>query len=373
MPRVFLLSDIGNEPDDAQSLVRILTQPFEKLSSSGLPVYGMDGVGDGKDSEGSKRLVKAVDASDEPLWVPTISDQDNTGSWIRRNRPQLFYIASVHHFNRYALAAWGGISGDEYYNFPSFSNLDVVSPEWIQENIQSVGALGAKYPDADFIVEGDTPALLYLIPNGLSDPEHPEWGSWGGRYGPVTYGEGHYADSVDAIKGVSGRTIMSSQATVWRWREAFQNDFAARLKWSASSKFHDAPHAPVVVLNGDRSRKVVKMVVGEEEQYLEPSSNNNNPGRGVGRLELSDANAPIIAVTMPSKESLRAPGRNRRPDDDKHMHLILEVSDGTLVSYRRVVFTILGPAANDKTATDGKKPQETVHDEFSSTLEDRLG
>ncbi|GKT95735.1 hypothetical protein Ct61P_13585 [Colletotrichum tofieldiae] len=220
----------------------------------------MDGVGDGKDSEGSKRLVKAVDASDEPLWVP-----DNTGSWIRRNRPQLFYIASVHHFNRYALAAWGGISGDEYYNFPSFSNLDVVSPEWIQENIQSVGALGAKYPDADFIVEGDTPALLYLIPNGLSDPEHPEWGSWGGRYGPVTYGEGHYADSVDAIKGVSGRTIMSSQATVWRWREAFQNDFAARLKWSASSKFHDAPHAPVVVLNGDRSRKVVKMVVGEEE------------------------------------------------------------------------------------------------------------
>ncbi|WYZ39931.1 hypothetical protein EsH8_IV_000272 [Colletotrichum jinshuiense] len=470
-PRVFLLSDIANEPDDAQSFVRLLvytnelqieglvattsiwlndtTRPdlmhdivdaYEKalpnlrnhavgwpevshlrsLITSGLPVYGMEGVGEGKDSEGSKRLVNAVDASDEPLWVPvwggasvlaqalwhvnatrshsdiekfvaklrvyTISDQDNTGSWIRRHWPQLFYIASVHHFNRYALAAWGGISGEEYYNFPSFANSEVVSPEWIKQNIQSVGPLGAKYPDADFIVEGDTPSLLYLIPNGLSDPEQPEWGSWGGRYGPVTYGEGHYADSVDVIKGASGRTIMSSQATVWRWREAFQNDFAARIKWSASAKFTDAQHAPVIVLNGDTSRKVVKMVLKEDDvvgldarescdpdggeltfkwwQYLEPSSNNNNPGRDVGKLELSDTDAPIITVTMPSKETLRAPGRNRHPDDDKHMHLILEVSDGSLVSYRRVVFTILGPKSSDEALDIEKAAKDINHDEL---------
>ncbi|KAK1701851.1 hypothetical protein BDP67DRAFT_423333 [Colletotrichum lupini] len=472
-PRVFLLSDIANEPDDAQSLVRLLayandlqieglvattsvwlndtTRPdqmhdivdaygeallnlkkhapgwpeasyLKGLIATGLPVYGMDGVGEEKDSEGSDKLVKAVDASDEPLWVPVwggasvlaqalwhvnatrssseieafvsklrvyaISDQDNTGSWIRRNWPQLFYIASIHHFNRYAVAAWGGISGEEYYNFPSFSNQEVISPDWIRQNIQSVGPLGAKYPDADFIVEGDTPSLLYLIPNGLSDPEYPEWGSWGGRYGPVTYGEGHYADTVDVLKGASGRTIMSSQATVWRWREAFQNDFAARIKWSASPEFGDAHHAPVVVLNGDTSRKIVKMIVKEEDvigldarescdpdggeltykwwQYLEPSSNNNNPGRDVGRLELSDTDAPIITVTMPSEEALRAPGRNRHPNDDKHMHLILEVSDGTLVSYRRVIFTILGPMSKtgDEKSSAGKAAEQAVHDEL---------
>ncbi|KAI8240596.1 hypothetical protein K4K57_001766 [Colletotrichum sp. SAR 10_99] len=470
-PRVFLLSDIANEPDDAQSLVRLLvysnelrveglvattsvwlndtTRPdqmhdivdayeevlpnLEKhasgwpkasylrgLITSGLPVYGMDGVGEGKDSDGSERLVKAVDASDEPLWVPvwggasvlaqalwhvnatrsqdeidkfvsklraySISDQDNTGSWIRRNFPQLFFIASIHHFNRYALAAWGGISGEEYYNFPSLASKDVVSADWIKENIQSVSALGGKYPDADFIVEGDTPSLLYLIPNGLSDPEHPEWGSWGGRYGPVTYGEGHFADSVDVIKD-SGKTIMSAQATVWRWREAFQNDFASRMKWSGSSEFSNAPHAPVVILNGDKSRRVVKMIVKEEQeigldarescdpdggdltykwwQYLEPSSNNNSPGRDVGRLELSDTTSPIITVTMPSKEVLRAEGRNRHPNDDKHLHLILEVSDGALVSYRRIVFTIPGPKPGDATSTAAKAAEKTeAHDEL---------
>ena len=30
--------------------------------------------------------------------------------------------------------------------------------------------------------EGDTPAFLYLIPDGLGVPGQPELGSWGGRF-----------------------------------------------------------------------------------------------------------------------------------------------------------------------------------------------
>lgn len=237
--RLFLLSDIANEPDDAQSLVRLLvysnefhieglvattsywlndtTRPDEmreivdayarslrnlkhhapgwpeperllSLIKSGSTKYGMDGVGEGHNSEGSDLLVDAVDASDESLWVPVwggantlaqalwhvnatrstqeietfvsklrvyaISDQDNSGPWIRRNWPGLFYIASVHHFNRYANAAWGGISGDDYYHFPSNADKDVISASWIRENIQNVGPLGTKYPSGEFIIEG---------------------------------------------------------------------------------------------------------------------------------------------------------------------------------------------------------------------------
>lgn len=238
--RLFLLSDIANEPDDAQSLVRLLvyanefqidglvattswwlndsTRPDQmrdivggyaecvenlrkhasgwpepdyllNLVKSGSTKYGMNGVGENQNSEGSDLLVTAVDRSEEPLWIPvwggantlaqalwyvnatrsaeetekfvaklrvySISDQDNSGPWIRRNWPNLFYIASVHDFNRYANAAWGGISGDDYYHFPSGGNKEVISKSWIKNHIQSVGPLGARYPDTEFIIEGE--------------------------------------------------------------------------------------------------------------------------------------------------------------------------------------------------------------------------
>lgn len=236
-PRIFLLSDIDNEPDDAQSLVRLLlysnefqieglvattsfwlndtTRPDHmenivlgykesldnlKIHASGWPehddllsliksgstLYGMDGVGEGHDSEGSDLLIDAVDSSEEPLWIPvwggantlaqalwnvnstrsdighfvsklrvySISDQDNAGPWIRRHWPELFYIASVHAFNRYGNAAWGGMSGDDYYHFPNNADKEVISPAWIERNIQ-IGPLGGKYPRSEFIMEGE--------------------------------------------------------------------------------------------------------------------------------------------------------------------------------------------------------------------------
>ncbi|KAJ0420209.1 hypothetical protein BJY00DRAFT_313145 [Aspergillus carlsbadensis] len=236
------------------------------------------------------------------------------------------------------------------------------------------------YPDAEFILEGNTPSLLYMIPNGLSDPEYPEWGSWGGRYGPVVFGEGHFADSVDTVVNGEGTTLMGSHVTVWRWREAFQRDFAARMRWGVTPRFDEANHAPVVVVNGIQGRGVIKMIVnaGDEVvldagascdpdgddlvfkwwQYREPSSNNNTPRRDVAELGIDSYDSPTVKISIPPLEVLRRPGRNAHPDSDKHLHLIFEVSDGQLVAYRRVIFTILGPGRG---ALDGVVQE---HDEL---------
>ena len=32
--------------------------------------------------------------------------------------------------------------------------------------------------------------------------------------------------------GADGKSYASDQATIWRWREAFQHDFAARMDWT---------------------------------------------------------------------------------------------------------------------------------------------
>lgn len=63
-PRVIVLTDIENEPDDAESLVRFLTYANQ------FDVEGIKGVGEGNDSEGSEWIIKALKKDDpRPLWV----------------------------------------------------------------------------------------------------------------------------------------------------------------------------------------------------------------------------------------------------------------------------------------------------------------
>ena len=94
--------------------------------TAGQPTYGMAAVGAGKDTQGSRQLLRALDSQDpRPLWVAvwggsntlaqalyslreargaeaaaksiarlrvyTISDQDDSGAWMRKEFPSLFY------------------------------------------------------------------------------------------------------------------------------------------------------------------------------------------------------------------------------------------------------------------------------------------
>ena len=77
--------------------------------------------------------------------------------------------------------------------------------------------------------------------NGLNAYRRPDHGGWGGRYVfRQPYGETHpiwsqggdefnRATSQDHVIGHDGVPYISDQATIWRWREAYQNDFAARM------------------------------------------------------------------------------------------------------------------------------------------------
>jgi hypothetical protein len=260
-------------------------------------------VGEGKDSPASELLIKSVDKNDpRPIWVPVwggpnvlaqalwkvkkarskeelarfvakirvyaISDQDDSGPWIRKEFPELFYVVSPGFNNggAYHYATWSGISGDNFHGRFAGADFTTVTNEWLDKNVRKKGALGAEYPHWEYLMEGDTPSFLNLIGNGLSDPEHPEWGGWGGRYELYTprmqkwylYPETRpiWTDATDEVFGSDSRWHSGNHETIWRWREAFQHDFAARMDWTILP-VEKANHPPVVKV-GHEIRLVAK-------------------------------------------------------------------------------------------------------------------
>jgi hypothetical protein len=454
-PRVIVLTDIENEPDDAMSLVRFLvyanswdtealiattsvhlpdrTAPqrieaivraYGKVRDtlevhdkgfptgdslmavirSGVPRYGMAGVGAGHDSPGSEKVIEVVDADDpRPVWVcvwggpnclaqalwkvratrtpeqldrfvaklrvTTISDQDDSGPWLRREFPNLFYVASpgFHPLGGYHYATWTGIAGDELHGRFAGGDFSLVSQPWLDEHVRRKGPLGAEYPPVAFMMEGDTPSFLNLIPTGLSDPEHPDWGGWGGRYElacpPLR--KWHleretrpfWTDALDEVRGIDGRWHTDNRATVWRWRPEFQHDFSARMDWSVTPAYDDANHPPVPKLGHPRELRVKPggrlelSAAGTSDpdgdtlsyrwqHYPEPGTFTFASGRSARPLKIEGSDQPEATFVAPDKFGRAGTA-----------HVILAVTDSgspPLTRYERVIVTVEPPTSQPR-------------------------
>ena len=448
-PRIFVLTDIENEPDDAMSMVRFMTYAnqfdIEGLAATtsihqqrrvapqrirqivaayglvrdnlekheagfptaeallarvteGLPVYGLTGVGEGNDSPASDLLIQAADKDDpRPLWVPawggpnvlaqalwkvratrsadelkkfvaklrvyTISDQDDSGPWLRSEFPDLFYIASpgFQAGTAYHRATWSGISGEYFHGRFTGADFSLVTNEWLEKNIRLKGPLGKEYPRWEYLMEGDTPSFLNLIDNGLSDPEHPDWGGWGGRYEYYTprlrkwflqpETRSFWSDAEDEVLGSDGRWHTDNHATIWRWREAYQNDFAARMDWTIQP-YDKANHPPIAKLDhADRltakKGETVKLsAAGSSDPDGDALSYNWFYYDEAGSFHCSSATSgqPVAIKNFDqSQASLTIPIKRVMPPGTGTMHVILAITDhGTprLTRYRRVIIEV---------------------------------
>jgi hypothetical protein len=367
---------------------------------AGRPDYGMAAVGKDMDSAGSELLIKAVDRADpRPLWVPvwggpnvlaqalwkvratrspgqlsafvarlrvyTISDQDDSGPWIRKNFPDLFYVASpgFHGGGAYHFATWSGISGDRFHGRFAGADFAIVDNPWLDEHVRSKGPLGAQYPQVEFLMEGDTPSFLGLIDNGLNQPGHPDWGSWGGRYELYTprmrkwFREPEtrplWTDAEDEVMGNDGSWHTSNQATIWRWRRAYQNDFAARMDWSIKPRGQaNHPPLPKVAQGEARSAALGDRVTLDAQGSSDPDGDALSyewfyyPEAGTFSVQTGRTGAPIeIENAKSSRASFIVPKNAFKAGT---LHVILAVTDdGTpaLTRYRRVIINVAGAVA----------------------------
>ena len=465
-PRVVIISDIGNEPDDQMSFVRLLlysnefdleamiatTSTWQKTAThpetmhsiveayrtvrpnlllhakgwptadeldqhvyAGQPAYGMAATGEGKSSAGSRAIMAAIKKDDpRPLWVclwggvstlaqalidlraehtpaemerlvshlrvSSISDQDDAGPWIRREFPSIFYVVkpSPPNGEEYYAATWTGISGDLYYRNGAGADTSLVTNEWLETNIRAKGPMGKWYPKFLFIMEGDPPSYLGLIDNGLNAYRRPDWGGWGGRYVfRQPYGETHAiwsqggdeffrATSQDRVIGIDGKEHVSDQATIWRWREAYQNDFAARMDWTIQDFAH-ANHNPELVVNGQAGTAPLELSAEVKQTVKLDAAGSKDPDgqplhykwwlyEEAGRTGVNGADVSIANSTSPQAEvTINSPCRapwipGILPCRGEGIaHIILEVTDeGTprLTSYRRIVVHVPAVSAN---------------------------
>jgi len=341
---------------------------LRSISVMGQTAYGMSDVGDGKDSPGSDLIIASVDKDDpRPVWVMgwggmnniaqaiwkvretrsteelekflsklrlfDILGQDDAGAWIAKNFPDVFYIRATKVYD------WQPPKNGIYQ----------------KNDIQSHGPLGAVYPDTKWATEGDTPAFMHVYPNGLNDPDQIDQGSWGGRFSFVkqegirSMSEVHKIDSMGEIKFnpyfMYGNTP-DGGTSIKMWEKGYNNDFAARMDWSITDKYEDANHHPIAVLNGDKTREVLKMNVsvgslvelsaggtsdpdGNELKYKwiyykEPGSYNNV-------VNILNSSSDVAKLKIPEDAA------------EKDIHVILEIHDDgvpNLYAYRRIIIKV---------------------------------
>ena len=454
-PRLLVLTDIGGDPDDEQSIRHLLVYSNEfriegliatsdniprkgykhqirtDLISNTIKAYGavrdnlllhdpnyptsesllkvvhggqvnrgVENLSIGKETSGSKHIIRTVDASKELLYITiwggahdlaqalldikntrsprkvkafvkklrvfAISDQDawnnpskmGTGQWIRQNFPSIWYVEPGPLSMNSLDASFRGMYQNDSRG--SVETLPLVSPgieklnsdKWIKENINNWGPLGAQYPNdvgqnpptarnLIGIKEGDTPSWFFVYQNGLNNPEFPEWGGWGGRYVPI--GDTYYIDAEDDHWSGKMDKGLRQKWTIARWREAYQNDFASRMRWNLLP-YEQANHNPIVIVNNDSSRHIIQLKVKPGEMVSIDAEKTYDPDGDKFSFNwwvYSEVSVSPVSVINNNEAVVKVKIPEHCPEGD--IHLILEVKDDggpELVSYRRIILQV---------------------------------
>ena len=238
--------------------------------------------------------------------------QDGAGNYIEWHHPKVTMVISYFFFG-----TWDYGSQRYTYQFVK---------DYVKNNH---GPLGALYPQ-DYISEGDTPAYLYSIENGLRSHENPMYGGWGGRFYNV-YGN-IYRDV--------------SKGSYFKWIEFANRDFEARMKWCVTEKFEDANHKPVIAIKGalDRTARSGETVILEADVTDPDGGEKFTSNRSILWWQYKEAGTydGMVETTDPRNRTISfiAPYVTR----PETIHMVIEATDnGTprLTAFKRVIIKVV--------------------------------
>ena len=306
--------------------------------------------------------------------------QDNSGAWICHHFPDIHWIRSNYQTYCYGGPAWEGDRdgtgelmklGPHTWQPYAYSALG--QHQWALEHIMTGhGAFGMYWPMRTFhqgrivfVEGGGTIPWLCLVDRGLSDIHNPWWGGWSGRFTKEktrNYWSKHesvrqdeksndpfftFGEATDNwINPDDGRQYDERFAPVWRWRQAFFNDFACRMDWCVQP-YEKANHHPLAALNGDLGENILIKEASPGETFKLDASASTDPdgddlefswwcypeaGTYEGKPGISEKTGPKTTISIPDDAS------------GAEIPVILEIKDlnpiASLWDYKRVVFRV---------------------------------
>ncbi len=326
---------------------------------------GIKAVGEENDSPGSNLLIRLADEDDaRPIYVAAWGGANTLAQaiWrVKQTRTENEVRAFVRKFRIYTIT-------DQDMAYANRMNLAYSSHMWLRQefkddlqfiwdegawqeqcelgkrhwkqhvdNIQGHGALGSEYPTYKWGVEGDTPSFLYVMPNGLNDPEDPTQAGWAGYHE-----RGISPDSLTMAWNSWQEPVRSiSVGYKRRFYPDELNDFMARMQWAAEGHGNRNPR---VVVNGKKGltpivihAKAGKVVRLDASRSTDPDGDAlsfqwwQQPEIGGAQLSIQGADQKTASI--------------RIPDDaqGKRFHVVCEVHDNGpfhLVAYRRVIIIV---------------------------------